>query len=422
LKGVNEMSVRFGYVTVSSPLTPEQKPSARVADYAHALEALGGKAWEYGDTADPAPMLIFVATGGTERTILEMWRRRAETAARFPALMVAHSADNSLPAALEALARLRQDGQKGRILYLDAPGDAAGLARVSESAKDVDVQGALKRARIGLVGSPSGWLVASSPDPSVVRKVWGPQVVPVSLDQLTETIRGASGPDVKARRSKLVDGAAEIKEPGQGEIEVAMRVSTAVRQIADRHGMAGIALRCFDLIEQLGTTGCVALSELSDDGLAGGCEGDVVSTVGALWVRLLLDEPSWVANPSRIDTEANSLVLAHCTVPRSMVDSYRLRSHFESGSGVAIQGTFAPGPVTLFRIGGREMEELWMSEGEIVSALDADDLCRTQVRVRLAGSATVGDMLTRPLGNHIILVRGNHASRLRSWWELLIRD
>jgi L-fucose isomerase-like protein len=181
-----------------------------------------------------------------------------------------------------------------------------------------------------------------------------------------------------------------------------------------------VALRCFDLIEELGTTGCVALSQLSDAGLAVGCEGDVVSAVGELWVRLLLDEPSWIANPSRVHPDDSELVLAHCTVPRSMVESYSLRSHFESGSGVAIQGSFAPGPVTLFRIGGRELEQLWLAEGEVIEVPDEDDLCRTQVRVRLTAGGRVSDLLTRPLGNHLVLARGQHAERLRGWWELII--
>jgi L-fucose isomerase-like protein len=416
------MNARFGYVTVWSQMAAEKEPDVSYERYTKALEALGGEPWQYGDTADPAPMLLFVATGGTERTILELWRRRSETSAGFPALMVTHGGDNSLPAAIEALARMRQDGRKGRVLYLDGPEDERGLQRIAGAVKDVETQGALRRSTIGVVGSPSGWLVASSPDPAVVRRTWGPQVVPVSLDQLTDTIRGATGPAAESLRSGLVEGASEIREPGAGEIEVAVHVSTAVKQIADRHGMNGVALRCFDLIEEFGTTGCVALSELSDNGLAVGCEGDVVSAVGVLWVRLLLDEPSWVANPSRVLPDQNELVMAHCTVPRSMVESYALRSHFESGTGVAIQGSFAAGPVTVFRIGGRELDKLWLADGEIVEVSDEDDLCRTQVRARLTDGGRASDLLTRPLGNHLVLVRGHHGERLRNWWEMLIGD
>jgi L-fucose isomerase-like protein len=416
------MSARFGYVTVSSQSSAGLAADASLSDYTRALESLGGEPWEYGDTADPAPMLILVATGGSERTILELWRRRSETSTRFPSLMIAHPGSNSLPAALEALARLRQDGQKGRILYVDGPGDTHGFEKVDEAVRDVEVHGALRRARIGVFGSPSGWLVASSPDPAVVRRTWGPQVVHIGMEELTETIRGAVGSMAESLGGSLVDGAAQIVEPGSGEIDAAVRVSTAVRQLAERHGMRGVALRCFDLIEELGTTGCVALSEISDGGLAAGCEGDVVSAVGALWVRLLLDQPSWVANPARVRPEENKVILAHCTVPRSMVDGYTLRSHYESGSGVAIQGRIPEGPATVFRIGGREMKCLWIAEGEIIGASSDGDMCRTQVEVRLTDGGTAADLLTRPLGNHVLLVRGRYADRLTAWWEMLIGD
>jgi L-fucose isomerase-like protein len=190
----------------------------------------------------------------------------------------------------------------------------------------------------------------------------------------------------------------------------------------EQHGLKGVALRCFDLVEELGTTGCVALSRLADAGVAAGCEGDVVSTVAMLWVRLLLDETSWMANPAAVDPAGNSMVLAHCTVPRCMIDDYRLRSHFESGKGVAIQGTLARGPVTLVRIGGKSMTELWLAEGEVTRAGNSDDLCRTQAELQLTGGGTVSDLLERPLGNHLVLVRGRHAARLRAWWEMMIAE
>jgi len=35
-------------------------------------------------------------------------------------------------------------------------------------------------------------------------------------------------------------------------------------------------------------------------------------------------------------------------------------------------------------------------------------------------SGTVGDLLTHPLGNHLVLVAGHHERRLRAWWNLVI--
>jgi L-fucose isomerase-like protein len=97
------------------------------------------------------------------------------------------------------------------------------------------------------------------------------------------------------------------------------------------------------------------------------------------------------------------------------VSSYGLRSHFESGLGVGIQGVFPNGPVALLRIGGREMDRVWLAEGEIVQSGHAENLCRTQVEIRLTGGGTVDDLLRTPLGNHLVLVSGHHLERMKAW-------
>ena len=138
-----------------------------------------------------------------------------------------------------------------------------------------------------------------------------------------------------------------------------------------------------------------------------------------LWAYMLLGQIPWMANPAQLNEASNTLWLAHCTVPRRLVQGYGLRSHFESGLGVGIQGTLPKGPVTLLRIGGTMMEKIWLAEGEILQAGDAEDLCRTQAEVRLT-HGKVQDLLNAPLGNHLILVKGHHSPRLQAWWETFI--
>jgi L-fucose isomerase-like protein len=183
-----------------------------------------------------------------------------------------------------------------------------------------------------------------------------------------------------------------------------------------RERLDAVAVRCFDLVTRRGTSGCLALSALNDAGTVAACEGDLASAVGMLWVKELLGSASWMANPSHADPSSGLLRLAHCTVARSLVTSWELRSHFESGLGVAIAGDLGEGAVTLVRLGGRRLDELFLAEGEAVSVPRREDVCRTQVDVRLAPGA-VDELLERPLGNHLLLVPGHHAARLRAFWE-----
>jgi L-fucose isomerase-like protein len=127
----------------------------------------------------------------------------------------------------------------------------------------------------------------------------------------------------------------------------------------------------------------------------------------------------WMANPSRIDLDRGILSLAHCTVPRRVSGSYRLRSHFESGLGVGIQGTMPTGPVTLVRIGGARMQRLRAIEGDLICNTEHPDLCRTQVEIEV-GRDLLQDLLAQPLGNHLVVVSGHHAATLRRWHEAMI--
>jgi len=413
------MSARFGFVSVVPPFVGAQQEESVVAEYVTALTAMGGQRVDAQTLDSAGPLLYLVATGGTEKVVMDLRARRAQVAPDEPVVLLAHPGNNSLPACLEVLARLHQDGTRGRILYLRSAHDAQDLALVLGVVDDLVAHTALRGSRIGLIGDPSDWLVASTPAADVVQGTWGPQVVPIAIDDLLASIKGISSAAVAPAAASLVSGASGVAEPSGTDLADVARVHAALRSMVDEYHLDALTVRCFDLVLELETTGCFGLSQLTDEGVIAGCEGDLVSTVGLLWVRDLLGETPWMANPAQMDQSANTLWLAHCTVPRTMVSSYRLRSHFESGQGVGIQGELPAGPVTLLRIGGTRMERLWLAEGEIIASGHAEDLCRTQAEVRLT-SGHVSELLRESLGNHIVVVYGHHADRLRAWWEMFI--
>ena len=383
--------------------------------YGAALRGLGGEACDPGAAPAAAPQAFFVATGGTERQLLD----GVPADPRRPMLLIAHPGHNSLPAALEVLARLRQEGRRGSVCSLRDPGDGEGLARLAEAVCDAAVRHALLAARIGLVGEPSDWLVASAPAPATLARVWGPTVVPLPLEPLLADADGADTADAEAFARDFRAGAEAVAGPADADLLAAGRVYARLRGMVDAERLDAVAVRCFDLVTRRATTGCLALARLNDEGVLAGCEGDLPATVTMLWLRRLTGEIPWMANPARLDPERGLLTLAHCTAPRRLTRTYRLRSHFESGLGVAVQGALGPGPVTLARIGGVDMERLWAADAALLRDTDHPDLCRTQVEIE-AGREVLADLLARPLGNHLVLVRGHHAAALRRWHAAMI--
>ncbi|NQV41085.1 MAG: fucose isomerase [Candidatus Marinimicrobia bacterium] len=414
------MTQPFGFIFVNSLFVPEGEAfTASMKQYAVALQGLGGIEMTIDSLDVSLPLVYFMTTGGTEQVLLDIRQQRSKDIGDEPVLIVAYPAHNSLPASLEVLARLQQDGAQGQILYLKKSSDSKGLQKIQDVLTVHRVAAELKRSRIGLLGAPSDWLVASSPEHSVVQESWGPEVVPVSLDEINRLIKEVPSEDIPAVLNPLVEGATDIQEPCPADLDNVVRVYLALKQVIEKYDLDALTIRCFDLVLGLETTGCFGLSQLTDEGIIAGCEGDLVSTVGLLWAKKLTGQTPWMANPAQLDEVGNKIILAHCTVPRSMVQDYGLRSHFESNLGVGIQGTIANGPVTLLRIGGKKMEQLWLAEGQIIESGKAEDLCRTQVEIKLS-DGHISALLEAPLGNHLVMVQGHHLQHLQSWWKQMI--
>lgn len=402
--------VTFTYETFASPLHDAEAVAQLTEPLRGRLEALGGTPG--GPASDPEqPYLLVVATGGTEQAVLDAAVRRVRLCLDVPVVLVAHPRHNSLPAALEALARLQQDGVRGRIAYV---GDEEG-AEPAEALADLTAVHRLHRTRLGQIGRPSDWLVASSPDADALRRRWGVSLVPIPMPDVIET-HVALGP-----RAAPVHWREAVAGPDRAEIDAAAALRPTLAATIAAHQVDAITVRCFDFLGELATSGCLALADLNEEGVVAGCEGDVASAVAMLWIRHRLGSPSWVANPAQVDPVVGELVLAHCTIAPSLTDGFSLDTHFESGLGVGISGIVPEGPVTLVRLGGAALERRWIADAEVVGSGHDHDLCRTQATVRLDPGA-VADLLRAPLGNHLVLVPGHHRERLERWWHLVVED
>jgi L-fucose isomerase-like protein len=198
------------------------------------------------------------------------------------------------------------------------------------------------------------------------------------------------------------------------DIADAVKIYMGIKKTISDYGLSALTLRCFDLLEPLNNTGCLALARLNDEGIPAGCEGDIPALFTMVINRLITGEPSFMANPSRI--EDNRITLAHCTTPMSIVESFGFKTHFESGKGVAVAGQFKEGPVTLSKIGGPALDRFYVDEGVLTGNTEFEALCRTQIVVEMTHG--VDYFMNAPLGNHHIISSGNHAERFKEVMSL----
>ena len=429
----------FSYAVVSSILHDRAAIESIFSAFEPFFTKLGGSRTPLDRGAGEMPPFFFILTGGTEGIVLEYLRSLPPPASAkpFPLVLIAHTRHNSLPAALEIAAKARQEGGSAILIQLRSPEDPAAGASLRDAIALNRAVAAMRSSRIGAIGDPSDWLIASNQGASAVAASWGAALESVNLGELKAGIEETRRRDASSRgrtaagaaaenslsegMSAFIEGADYRKEPAAEDFYKSDTIYRALRSLADRRGLDALTLRCFDILSLDGSTGCYALSRLADDGIDAGCEGDVPSILALRWMRLLTGKPAWMANPSEIVADEGEgrgkFLLAHCTVPRSLLASYGVRSHFESGRGVAVAGKFAPCPVTLARIGGKGLDEAWVAEGRLESSPSDEGLCRTQA-VIILDSGDIARFLATPLGNHIVVGFGACAAKARRYLAL----
>lgn len=391
--------MKIAIYTLTSELHDEQSVGAATQEF---LGSLGVdyelKGSNYADYGTHSLDLIYVRTGGTEGIFKRLVPELQAKSGR-PFYLLTSGKSNSLAASMEILSYLRQNGVKGEIIH----GNAELISkRISLLARAGEARKLLKGCRLGIIGKPSDWLIASHADKEVVMQRLGISLIDIPMQELL---------DVMAVTPIRETGEQASADAVRKALPVAEQIYDALKTIVERHQLQGFTIRCFDLLTAVQNTGCLALAKLNAEGIVAGCEGDVPAMLSMKIAQSLLGVSGFQANPASINPETGQMLFAHCTIPFNMVERYELDTHFESGIGVGIRGYMKEGPVTIFKVSG-DLSRCFTEEGELIRNQAKPDLCRTQQVVQLSHPSQTSYFLTNPIGNHHIILPGHHQELL----------
>ena len=344
--------------------------------------------------------LIFIKSGGVEVKFKQIFKQ-----INRPYILLSSGLHNSLAASLEIASFLKQKGRKVEIIH----GDSDYIAkRIKELRKIFQVKNKLVSIKLGVIGKPSDWLIASDVDYNKVKDDLGISLIDIEMDELVK--------EIDQRHHFAHPKLNDIKNKGfdSKSIDGALKIYNGFKAIVNKYKVDGITVRCFDLLEIYKNTGCLGLSLLNEEGIVAGCEGDIPALISMVILHYLTDEPVFMANPSSIDINQNEIILAHCTLPLNMPDEFYLKTHFESGLGVGIKGNIKEGEATIFKL-SRDGKEYFVSGGEIIENLNSENLCRTQIRFRM--NEGVKYFLQNSLGNHHLICRGDYSKLAREFFK-----
>ena len=328
--------------------------------------------------------LVLVQSGGSEGLFLKQFSKLKE-----PYYLLTYGNNNSLAASLEILSYLKDNNLKGEVLH--------GSTDYLNERIDILLS---NKDRLGVIGKPSDWLIASNVDYDNALKYHNIELVDIDINKVVEYYNG------------------ELKEftynfdYDQEEIDKALKLHRVLLKIKEEYNLKGLTIRCFELLSVLNTTACLSLSLFNKNRITSTCEGDIPSMISMHVLNRLTGQVGFQANPSRIDIKDKKMVLAHCTLPLDMPTSYTLDTHFESGIGVAVKGELKEEVITIFKL-SRNLKDYYVSTGKIIRNLNEDNLCRTQIEIGVDDD--IEYFLTRPYGNHHIIIYGDFKEEIKKY-------
>ena len=334
--------------------------------------------------------LILIQSGGSEGLFLENISKL-----KGPFYLLTYGNNNSLAASLEILSYLKDNNLEGEVLH---GSNEYIIKRIKELTK-INVQ-----YRFGIIGKPSDWLIASNVNYENAKRLHNIEIIDIPINKVSDYYF-----------KSINDYNLEFKYDSK-EIDKALKLHKVLNKIKEEYNLNGLTIRCFDLLEKLKTTSCLSLALLNKEGIVATCEGDVPTMISMHLLNKITNQVGFQANPSRIDIENKKMILAHCTLPLNMVNSYNLDTHFESGIGVAIKGYLKEEKVTIFKL-SKNLKDYYVTTGTIIKNLEESNLCRTQIEVSIDDN--IEYFLNRPYGNHHVVIYGEYKDEINKYMSEL---
>ena len=348
--------------------------------------------------------IVFIETGGSEQSFVKDVDNLSH-----PVILLSHCKNNSLPACFEIKTYLDSQKIDCILLFGNEKECADQIRKVTELFGNASK---IKKTKLGVIGKPSDWLIASKVDYEEVKKKFDIELIDITSEELKEEINKGLLPNIY-KEDELRNLASD-----EQVFEGALAIYSGLKRIIEKYNLAGFTLRCFDLIGEYKNTACLAFAILNDEGYLAACEGDVPALLTMSLIKASTGLSSFQANPSRISISDKSVLFAHCTLPLNMCKKVELMTHYESGLGIGVRGTLELSTVTVVKI-APNLKDILCIRGEVVKNETLPNYCRTQIEVKF-DNENLFEFLKDSFGNHVLVCYGDVAEEILTMFHYFI--
>lgn len=248
---------------------------------------------------------------------------------------------------------LAEIGQPYRFVYGDLD-DPRLYQRVEEYARAAALKRRMRRMRLGMVGYRVPGMMEIAFDEFALKRLIGPRVVHLRMDEYQRLVSRFSDEQAQNLWTKVKSEAGRVLASETDGL-FSVKNYLALKRFAEQEGLSGVAFECYP--RHMGEA-CLAFSLLSDEGIQGGCEGDIHTVTAMVMIRYLTGLPVHNTDILGIYPQEDSIIFSHCGSGSFSLAKAASEVSLEpvrlADRGLCVLFPSRPGPVTMVNLVGTE--------------------------------------------------------------------
>jgi len=180
--------------------------------------------------------------------------------------------------------------------------------KIREIAMAVTLSNRLRFTRIGVIGGRVKGMTEIAFDELEIKARTGVRIVNLDEDELTDSVQHADRYQAAELWNALVKRVGRVTVDDEAGIE-ALGYYLSLKKLVEEYGMEGICVKCYP--RYMGKV-CLAYSLLAEEGIVGGCEGDVNNTVTMKILFNLTGNPVHNTDLLYPDPQSQTILYSHC--------------------------------------------------------------------------------------------------------------
>jgi len=280
----------------------------------------------------------------------------------------------------DAVARVRQE-------LTQAPGDLSCGPDPVKTLPVADWRTALRQSKILLVGRELGGSGAK------IKEELGIEVVEVPFGVVNDAWSKADKDQARAIADRWQSGAEMIADVTRAELENSAAMFLGMKSVLKEQNANAITINCLGGFYggHIHAYPCLGFHELCNEGLIGGCEGDVRSAVTMVALSALTHGRTGFISDPVMDVARRQIIYAHCVAsnrafgPAGPQNPYEILTHSEDRQGAAVRSLQPAGYMTTTVEFEASRKQILFHQGKSVDNIRDDRACRTKLAVEPVG-------------------------------------